>query len=123
MKPSRRVEITASFERNLEELERFLDESDASSVFDALLAHLADELVPNLERFPAMGRSFFERTSKSVQGVVRLELLRKRTVGKELRELLTGDYLLLYLDDGRTLHLLSIRHHRQLSYDFEGHWR
>lgn len=123
MKPPRRVEVTANFERNLEELERFLDESDASSAFDTLLTHLAEELVPNLVRFPGMGRSFFERASKSVQGVVRLEALRERTAGKDLRELLTGDYLLLYLDDGRTLYLLSIRHHRQLSYDFAGHWR
>jgi len=40
-----------------------------------------------------------------------------------LREYVLKDYLLLYaLIDGATIILLSIRHHRQLSFDFEGHW-
>ena len=40
-----------------------------------------------------------------------------------MREYVLKDYLLLYaLIDGATVYLLSIRHHRQLSFDFEGHW-
>jgi plasmid stabilization system protein ParE len=122
MKVMRRVKIAANFERNLEEIERFLDEYEAPRAFDALLSHLSDEVVPNLERFPTMGRSFFERTSRSVEGSMHLADLKTRAGQREIREILTGDYLLLYLDDGKTVHLLSIRHHRQLSYDLPGHW-
>ena len=41
-----------------------------------------------------------------------------------LREYLHGDYLLLYaaMDAQKTVYLLSIRHHRQLSFDFARLW-
>ena len=41
-----------------------------------------------------------------------------------LREYLHGDYLMLYtaLDADVTVYLLSIRHHRQLSFDFARLW-
>jgi hypothetical protein len=41
-----------------------------------------------------------------------------------LREYLHGDYLMLYatLEADATVALLSIRHHRQLSFDFAGLW-
>lgn len=41
-----------------------------------------------------------------------------------LREYLHGEYLVLYLvaDDLATVYLLTIRHHRQLSFDFAGLW-
>ena len=46
----------------------------------------------------------------------------------EVREYLSGDYLLLYCivadggarKPGLTVYLLAIKHHRQLSFDFEG---
>ena len=39
-----------------------------------------------------------------------------------LREYLHGDYLILYTLIGSKVHLLSIRHHRQLSFAFEKLW-
>jgi hypothetical protein len=41
-----------------------------------------------------------------------------------LREYLHGDYLLLYtaVEAKATVYLLSIRHHRQLSFDFVRLW-
>ena len=39
-----------------------------------------------------------------------------------LREYVMTNYLMLYVQAGETLFLLSIKHHRQLSFDFEGHW-
>jgi hypothetical protein len=40
----------------------------------------------------------------------------------DLRQLIEGDYILLYLVRGDSLYLLSIRHHRQLSFDLGAHW-
>jgi hypothetical protein len=31
-------------------------------------------------------------------------------------------YLVLYVQIEGNVHLLSIKHHRQLSFDFEAHW-
>jgi hypothetical protein len=39
-----------------------------------------------------------------------------------LREYLHGDYLMLYTVIDGTVYLLSISHHRQLSFDFAGLW-
>ena len=50
------VKLTANFERNLEEIERFLVEADAPYAYDALLDELLKTVIPNLERFPDMGR-------------------------------------------------------------------
>lgn len=39
-----------------------------------------------------------------------------------LRVLLHDDYLILYAVTDPVVYLLSIRHHRQLSFDFARHW-
>lgn len=121
MKKARTVHLTASFEANLADIEAFLQE-DAPAAFDRLLESLESELIPNLEHFPRLGRSFLERNPASAEGWLKREGLRTRLQGKDLREYMQGDYLILYLDDGKIVFLLSIRHHRQLSYDLDGHW-
>ncbi len=40
----------------------------------------------------------------------------------EVRQWIEGDYVILYLVRGGSIFLLSIKHHRQLSFDFAGHW-
>jgi plasmid stabilization system protein ParE len=120
------VEFTASFERNLDAIERFLEESEATQAFEMLLAELAGTVVPNLERFPDMGRLFLERPVGSIEAGNRIDTLRARlrALGErvELREYLLPDYLILYARFDKRVTLLSIRHHRQLSFDFESLW-
>jgi plasmid stabilization system protein ParE len=120
------VKLTANFERNLEEAEAFLLEADAPLAFDALLNELTDTVIPNLERFPGMGRLFFERPIRSVEasnGVDRLKRkLQTLAHDAEIREYVMANYLLLYARVDKLIYLLSIRHHRQLSFDFESLW-
>jgi hypothetical protein len=40
-----------------------------------------------------------------------------------LREYALKDYLLLHALIGGAINLLAIRHQRQLSFDFAGHWQ
>jgi plasmid stabilization system protein ParE len=120
------VKLTANFERNLEEVEAFLIEADAPQAFDALLDELTDTVIPNLERFPGMGRLFFERSIRSVEtsnGIDSLKLkLKAISNGGEIREYVMTHYLLLYARFDTKIYLLSIRHHRQLSFDFQSLW-
>ncbi|KWK24578.1 hypothetical protein WT77_14770 [Burkholderia stagnalis] len=120
------VKLTANFEYNLEEIDAFLLEAETPQAFDALLDELTDTVIPNLERFPGMGRLFLERPARSVEarnGMARLaEQLDVIAEGSELREYVATHYLLLYAQIGGAVYLLSIRHHRQLSFDFAGHW-
>lgn len=121
------VKFTANFESNLEAVEKFLLEADAPHAFDALLEELADTVIPNLERFPDMGRLFMERSVRSVEVSNSLDVLRKKLKDGKLREYLLANYLILYmridLKVESMIYLLSIKHHRQLSFDFESLWQ
>ena len=120
------IKLTANFERNLEEMETFLLEAQAPQAFDALLDELTDTVIPNLERFPGMGRLFFERPTRSVEASNGIDGLRRKLKGLakdgEIREYVMSHYLLLYARFDSTIYLLSIRHHRQLSFDFQSQW-
>jgi plasmid stabilization system protein ParE len=121
------VKFTSNFERNLEGIELFLTEVDAPQAFDGVLDELLETVIPNLERFPEMGRPFLARQPRSVETTNALAALRaKLTVLTQdmdaLREYVLKDYLLLYTRIGGGIYLLAIRHQRQLSFDFEGHW-
>ena len=73
-----------------------------------------------------MGHLFFERRARSVEvsnSIARLtNQLDAIAQGSELREYVMTYYLLLYARIKGTVYLLSIRHHRQLSFDLASHW-
>lgn len=121
------IRLTAHFGRNLEQIEAFLLETEAPQTFDALLDVLTDTVIPNLERFPHMGRVFSARPARSVEvanGIERLSAQFKEIAQSvdQLREYVMSNYLLLYAKINTTVYLLSIGHHRQLSFDFVNHW-
>ena len=122
-----RAELAASFLERLESIEAFLVEADAGFAFDDLLAEIRATVIPNLRRFPRMGRRYLANPPQSGEA---LALLAAMPAGAPdaLREYLHGDYLLLYLVEDAspkaeaTVVLLTIRHHRQLSFDFARLW-
>lgn len=126
-----RVELTASFLERLEAIEAFLLQADAGFAFDALLAELRTTVIPNLRRFPRIGRRYLANPPSSAEALAQLAALPKGAASA-LREYLHGDYLVLYTvvagssedtdADTGTVYLLSIRHHRQLSFDFAKLW-
>ncbi len=116
-----RVELTDSFLARLESIKAFLTEADAAFAYDDLLAGLRATVVPNLARFPLMGRRYLDQPPQSVEALQQLAQLPPGAV-EQLRVLLHGDYLLLYSVVAGVVYLLTIRHHRQLSFDFMGLW-
>lgn len=121
------VKLTGNFERNLEQIEAFLVEAEVPQVFDALLDELTATVIPNLESFPGIGRLFLQRPARSVEvanGMARLtKQLDSLAEDGELREYVMTNYLLLYARMKGTVYLLSIRHQRQLSFDFGALWQ
>lgn len=121
------IKFTANFERNLEEIDRFLTEAEVLQAYDGLLDELLETVIPNLELFPGMGRPFMLRQPRSVETTnalttLRAKLLALTTDPEALREYVLKDYLLLYARFGEAIYLLAIRRQRQLSFDFDGHW-
>lgn len=118
-----RVELTTSFLERLDVIEAFLTEVDASSAFDNLLAELRATVIPNLQRFPRIGRRYLDHPPQSAEALAQFAAL-PAGAADALREYLHGDYLILYADAQAeaAVYLLSIRHHRQLSFDFASLW-
>ena len=118
-----RVALTASFLERLESIEAFLVEANAGFAFDDLLAEIRATVIPNLSRFPRIGRRYLANPPQSTEA---LALLADMPAGAPdaLREYLHGDYLMLYaaMEAQETVVLLTIRHHRQLSFDFARLW-
>lgn len=88
--PKATVKLTTNFERNLDEIEAFFTEAEAPQAFDALLDELTETVIPNLERFPAMGRSFLSRDIRSVETSNGIDILQGKLAAidenAELRE-------------------------------------
>ena len=118
-----RVELTASFLERLDAIEAFLTEADAGFAFDDLLSELRATVIPNLARFPRIGRRYLDNPPQSAEALAQLASL-PAGAPAALREYLHGDYLMLYaaMDAEAIVYLLSIRHHRQLSFDFARLW-
>ena len=121
--PLYRVELTASFLERLASIQAFLEEVDAAFAYDDLLVGLRGTVVPNLTRFPLIGKRYLDQPPQSAEALTQLAKLPPGTADA-LRVYLHSDYLILYAVDvvKLTAYLLSIRHHRQLSFDFARLW-
>ena len=80
-------------------------------------------MIPNPRRFPRMGRRYLDQPPQSAEAIAQLAQL-PAGAADGLRALGDGDYLIPYTEEERsaTVYLLSIRHHRQLSFDFARLW-
>lgn len=121
------IQFTVNFERNLEEIERFLIAAEAPRAFDELLDELLETVIPNLEQFPEMGRPSLRQRVRSVEVANAVAALSEKLAAltpetDAIREYVLKHYLVLYALIGATIYLLAIRHQRQLSFDFAGHW-
>lgn len=116
-----RVELTDSFLERLDAVEAFLAEAEAQSAFDKLLVELRATVIPTLRRFPRLGRRYLDRPPRSAEALSQLARLPAGSPDS-LREYLHDDYLILYALADSAVFLLSIRHHRQLGFDFARLW-
>lgn len=118
-----RVELTASFLERLGAIETFLAEAEAGLAFDTLLAELRAMSFPTCAASRASRRRYLANPPQSAEALAQLAALPSGTP-EALRGYLHGDYLMLYaaMEANATVYLLSIRHHRQLSFDFAGLW-
>jgi hypothetical protein len=118
-----RVELTASLLARLDAIDALLAEADAAFDFDDLLVELRATVIPNLARFPRIGRRYLDNPPQSAEALAQLATL-PAGAASALREYLHGDYLMLYaaMDASATVYLLSIRQYRQLSFDFARLW-
>ena len=109
--------FSENFIRNLDAIQLFL-QSEGAAAFQRLLDRLFADIVPTLCRFPQSGWIFLQYPVHSQEAGVllrKLKTLIRR--GDDLREFVVDDYLVLYLLKSSTVLFLSIKHHRQLSFE------
>ncbi|MBN8440935.1 MAG: type II toxin-antitoxin system RelE/ParE family toxin [Thauera sp.] len=115
------VRITRNFERNLDDIEAFLTQAEAPEAFDPLLDKLSECVIPMLERHPDIGRDHLARSADSMEAQFKreavIESLSTLDSAGSIREYVLAHYLILYARLPETVHLLAIRHHRQLAFD------
>ena len=115
--------FTENFSKNLEALREFCAASGDDDAFERIWKRFLYEVLPTLRRMPRTGRPFLEHSVRSRKARTLVARLRARVrSGDELRELVLGDFLILYLLRGRQLVFLAIKHHRQLSFDLGRFW-
>jgi hypothetical protein len=117
------VRVTANFEVNLDAIELFLAKAGAVSTFKRLLDDLTQQVIPALESYPDIGRPFLARPVYSVEVRQRIKQLERQFDAANLREYVAGDFLILYSTQGTSVYLLSVKHHRQLSFDLAAYWQ
>jgi plasmid stabilization system protein ParE len=127
MRKIKAVKLTANFQRNLDEIDRFLTNTEIPSAFAGLLEELLETVIPNLEQFPELGRPWFDQVTRSLEAEAANNALKSRLTKltsdtSALRLYVLKHHVVLYAVIGQTIHLLAIRHQRQLSFDFAQHW-
>lgn len=126
------VRYTANFEANLQSIEAFWTKNEFPRDYDRLLDELLDTVVTNLERHLRMGRAFMSRQPESIEAQKLHEKLQAKMASHEqradMREYVTTEYLVLYAilqataNKPSTLYLVSLKQHKQLSFDFGRLW-
>ena len=127
------VRYTANFEANLRSIEAFWTENEFPQGYDRLLDELLDTVVTNLERHPRMGWAFMSRQPESIEAQKLHEKLQAKIAAHDqsadIREYVMTDYLVLYAilkataNKPSAIYLVSIKRHKQFSFDFERLWR
>ncbi|MCW0393450.1 hypothetical protein NB696_002250 [Xanthomonas sacchari] len=84
-----------SFLASLDAIDTFLLDADAAAAFDDLLAELRAAVIPNLRRFPRIGRPYLDTSPQSAEALAQLAAL-PAGVPDALRIYLHGDYLMPY---------------------------
>ncbi len=111
-----RLAVTANLEANLDAFEAASAGGDQTVLYRTL--ERLEVMCLLLRRQPHLGRPYVSPSAGDEAALI-LDI-RERLGGGEVRELVLGEYLVLYLAGARALHLLAIRHHRQNRYDFGG---
>ncbi|MBL8951116.1 MAG: type II toxin-antitoxin system RelE/ParE family toxin [Myxococcaceae bacterium] len=110
--------MTAAFERNLARIEQVLDDAGASQRFEELVDDLLERVIPLLESTPALGAPLSNHTLTEESRLL-LDKISRQVSATAARQLVRGDFVMLYVVSEQRVHLLAVRHHREANFRFE----
>jgi len=113
-----RVVVQPGYERALDAALDVLIENGAFQAAERLVDRTLSFLPELLAQFPRAGRNFGIRQPDSPNVTDMMKRVRALMgTDIELREFILDDYLVLYAIQGETVHLLTLRHHRQSGFN------
>ena len=116
------VKTSASFEASLNDARQFLTAQGQPQDFDVLLDELLTKVIPQLGRFPLIGRPLLDEKAGAVETLTAQEALKLRAAPLQPRQYVSPSFLLIYATANDAVYLLNLRYYRQLSFDLESMW-
>jgi ParE toxin of type II toxin-antitoxin system, parDE len=110
------VRYSAPYVARMAQIAAFLKEADASPVYRRLLDDISGIVIPNLNAFPLLGKPYFEGPVQSTEALMATAKL-PRDANKLLRKYIHDDFVILYAVLPDAIHLISIRHHRESTFN------
>lgn len=115
------VRITENFTDNLDQLQAYFDEVDEPQVFVMVVELVFEKIIPNLKQFPKIGVDFLQKVPNSIEALqVYEQIIEKLDNSLGVREYIFGDFSILYVLNVKEIFLISIKHHREMTYDVGG---
>jgi hypothetical protein len=106
------VVITRNFELDLERIEKFQVSAGTAQRIDELVDDLFERTLPLLERFPDAGPPY-DRNKLPHAAELVLRRVEARLKARQVRSLVRGDFVLLYIVSKDRVYLVCIKHHRE----------
>jgi plasmid stabilization system protein ParE len=110
------IKSSSLFKSRMRQIRTFLVSLDAVQVYDRLLDELEHTIYPNLQDFPLLGKPYLEGPVQSTEALMATAKL-PRNAGQILRKYVHDDFVILYAVLPDAIHLISIRHHRESTFN------
>jgi hypothetical protein len=110
------VRYSESYVVRMAQIAAFFKEVDASPVYRRLLDDISGLVIPNLKAFPLLGKPYLEGPVQSTEALMATAKL-PRNSGQILRKYVHDDFVILYAALPDAIHLISIRHHRESTFN------
>jgi hypothetical protein len=107
---------SSKFRTRMREIRQFLIQLQAIQVYDQLLDELGQIVFPNLSTFPLIGKLYLDDQQQSTESLMSVAKL-PRDADRRLRQYIHGDFTILYAVAADAVHLVSIRHHKESTFN------
>ncbi|WP_061179439.1 type II toxin-antitoxin system RelE/ParE family toxin [Caballeronia pedi] len=121
------IRISSDFDARLTDIERYWNRVNEPKSFLRLIEAIDKKVIPLLQRFPALGRRLLNSKPDTVDALLAIEEIAEMTKAGgvrqgELHEYVFDNYVLLYLLSGDAVTFLSLRHTKEISFEFRDLW-
>jgi hypothetical protein len=110
------VRYSASYVVRMAQIAAYFKAVEASPVYRRLLDDISGIVIPNLKAFPLLGKPYLEGPAQSTEALMATAKL-PPDANRSLRKYVHDDFVILHAISPDAIHLISIRHHRESTFN------